>query len=70
LILPTRKREMRGVGLSRREIYGFIGEANLHLWGLPIFDKLDRDFTKVGSGGWFGFKAGWVEWLKKTRWLP
>jgi hypothetical protein len=61
---------MRGVGWLRREIYRFIGEANLYLWVLTIFDRLDRTFTTSGAGGSSGIKAGWVEWLKKTRWLP
>jgi hypothetical protein len=55
----------RGVGLSRREIYGFIGETNLYLWVLTIFDRLDRTFTASGSGGLIGL-AGLIEWLKGT----
>jgi hypothetical protein len=28
--------------------------------GLPIFDRLDENFTKAGSGGLFGFNTVWL----------
>jgi hypothetical protein len=52
---------MRGVGWLRWEIYRLSFWTNLSPWTWLIFDKLDRDFTKAGSGGLFGFNYGLVE---------